>query len=708
MVQDSKYSPEEAKSMALFAKYNPAPVFRFDKHGNILQANYAAEETFSEIISRSGRAFEMIKGIDQSKVEKCIKDGDILSLVENVNGKNFRFELRGIPELNVMQVYGADISEIIDTQFENEKLSTAVSQTSNSVMITDLKGNIEFVNGAFELKSGYKRDDVLGKNPRILKTSYLSKETYKHMWETISTGKVWKGEFHNRKKDGSTYWEEATISPIKDRKGKIQNYIAVKEDITERKKAAEKLHSMALFAELNPEPVMRFADNGLILQSNKAANDIFNKETLIGLEIYDLIKETAEIDFSGFIKNNKIETLDIQIDNSFYRFILKGIDEINVCQMYGSDITSRIEAQKEAESMALFAKLNPEPVFRFDAHGIILQSNPASNEAFRSETIVGKEIVELIPEISNINFKEFIDKDSLLTITSEIGQSIMRFILRGLSHLNVCQIYGSDITARVKAQKKIEEQKQAITDSIQYASRIQNAVLPKQDIMDNYFSEHFIYFKPRDIVSGDFYWMTEKENKLVLVAADCTGHGVPGAFMSMLGISFLNEIVNKHSCEKASTILNELRELVKSTLAQSGQATDDGMDVALVVVDKKNMEINYAGAYNSFYLVRDGKLHITKADRMPIGNYVKDDKPFTNHTIDIQEGDSFYIFSDGYPDQFGEKSKSKFSTKAFKKLLAEISIDPAKVQADILEREFQSWKGNHRQIDDILVIGAKI
>ena len=390
MVQDIKHTHSEIKSMALFAKYNPAPVFRFDKDGNILQANFAAEETFSEIISKNGKAFEMIKGIDQSKVEKCIRDGDILSLVENINNKNFRFELRGIPGLNVMQVYGADITEIVSTQYENEKLSTAVSQTSNSIIITDLQGNIEFVNTAFELHSGYKKDDVTGKNPRILKTNYLSKEIYKKMWETVSAGEVWKGEFHNRRKDGSTYWEEATISPILDRNGIIQNYIAVKEDVTERKKTAEKLHSMALFAELNPEPVIRFADNGLILQSNTAANNIFNKKTLIGLSIQDLVKETQSLDIADFIKNNQIQTIDIQFTNKHYRFIFKGIEEINVCQMYGSDITKRIEAKKEAESMALFAQLNPEPVFRFNNKGIILQSNPAANQTFQFESIINK------------------------------------------------------------------------------------------------------------------------------------------------------------------------------------------------------------------------------------------------------------------------------------------------------------------------------
>jgi len=708
MVQDINYSPEEIKSMALFAKYNPAPVFRFDKDGNILQANYAAEEMFSDIISKNGRAYEMIKGIDKKKVEKCILEGDILSLIEKVNNKNFRFELRGIPVLKAMQVYGAEITEIINTQYENEKLSTAVSQTSNSVMITAINGQIEFVNDAFEEKSGYKRKDVIGKNPRILKTDYLSKETYKDMWESISSGEVWKGEFHNKKKDGTTYWEEATISPIRNREGIIQNYIAVKEDISERKKVAKKLHSMALFAELNPEPVLRFADNGLIMQSNKAANEIFKEETLIGFEIQNLIKEISNINFADFIKQNKIETIDTQFRDHHYRFILKGINEINVCQMYGSDITSRISAQKEADSMALFAQLNPEPVFRFNAKGIISQANPAANDVFFIESIVDMQIKELIPEISDLNFDKFIKENKLLTITAEIGEHIMRFILRGLSHLHVCQIYGSDITKRVRAQQKIEEQKKSITDSIQYASRIQNAVLPNHKILDNHFDDHFIYFKPRDIVSGDFYWMTEVDNKLVLVASDCTGHGVPGAFMSMLGISFLNEIVNKQNCQKASFILNKLRDQIISALSQSGNKASDGMDVALLVFDKNKMVINYSGAYNPLFIIRDNELLVTKADRMPIGSYINEDIPFTDHFIDVKKGDQIYIFSDGYADQFGEKTNMKFSSKSLKQLLLDINGLSAEEQNEKIDANFIQWKGSQKQIDDVLLIGVKI
>jgi PAS domain S-box-containing protein len=708
MKQYTNYSPEEIKSMALFAKYNPAPVFRFDKDGNILQANYAAEEIFSDIISKNGSAYEMIKGIDQSKVEKCIRDGDILSLIEKVNDKNFRFELRGIPELKAMQVYSAEITEIISTQYENEKLSTAVSQTSNSVMITATNGQIEFVNDAFEEKSGYKREDVIGKNPRILKTDYLSKETYREMWESISSGNVWKGEFHNRRKDGSTYWEEATISPIRNREGIIQNYIAVKEDITERKKVAEKLHSMALFAELNPEPVLRFAKNGLIMQSNKAANEIFKKKTLIGFEIQNLIKEISNINFADFIKQNKVETIDTQFRDHHYRFILKGIEEINICQMYGSDITSRILAQKEADSMALFAQLNPEPVFRFNAKGTVLQANPAANKIFLLDSIVEKQIQDLIPEIAKLNFDEFILENKLLTITAEIGDHIMRFILRGLDHLNICQIYGSDITERVKAQKLIEEQKESITDSIQYAKRIQQAILPNQKMLDNYFSDHFIYFKPRDIVSGDFYWMSEVDDKLVLMAADCTGHGVPGAFMSMLGVSFLNEIVTKQNCQKASFILNKLRDQIISALSQSGNKANDGMDVALFVFDKKRMILNYSGAYNPLFIIRDNELLITKADRMPIGSYVKEDIPFTDHFIDVKKGDQIYIFSDGYADQFGEQTNMKFSSKSLKQLLLDIRELNADEKKEKIDSTFMHWKGNQKQIDDVLLIGVKI
>ncbi|MCK4661320.1 MAG: tetratricopeptide repeat protein [Bacteroidales bacterium] len=253
-------------------------------------------------------------------------------------------------------------------------------------------------------------------------------------------------------------------------------------------------------------------------------------------------------------------------------------------------------------------------------------------------------------------------------------------------------------------------QKEEITDSIKYAKRIQTAVLPDENTVKQVLSEHFVLFKPKDIVSGDFYWMIQKEDKIILVAADCTGHGVPGAFMSMLGISFLNEIIIKHKITTASEILNKLRTYVKETLGQTGETGEakDGMDIALCIFDYKNMKLQYSGAYNPLYIIRNSELLETKADKMPIGIHIKEKESFTNHDININKGDAIYMFSDGYADQFGGENESKFKTKPFKDLLINIQNESMSKQKEILDKTIEDWKGNLEQIDDITVIGIRI
>ncbi|MFC2096543.1 tetratricopeptide repeat protein, partial [Bacteroidota bacterium] len=225
-----------------------------------------------------------------------------------------------------------------------------------------------------------------------------------------------------------------------------------------------------------------------------------------------------------------------------------------------------------------------------------------------------------------------------------------------------------------KANVLLAYQKRQITDSIEYASRIQTAILPPVDYIASVIPDHFIIYKPRDIVSGDFYWITHKDGKTIVAVVDCTGHGVPGAFMSMLGFAFLNEIVNKEKDLKANEILNQLRLYVKQSLHQTGKEDEakDGMDIALCIIDPVNKKLQYAGAYNPLYLIRDEDFISLKADRMPIGIHIIEKESFTNHEIDIYKGDIIYIFTDGYIDQFGGPNSSKFKTTPFKDLLVSI------------------------------------
>ncbi|MBN2890840.1 MAG: tetratricopeptide repeat protein [Bacteroidales bacterium] len=257
--------------------------------------------------------------------------------------------------------------------------------------------------------------------------------------------------------------------------------------------------------------------------------------------------------------------------------------------------------------------------------------------------------------------------------------------------------------------EKIEKNHKNINDSINYASKIQQALLPTTDTFTQIFPKHFILYKPRDIVSGDFYYLKKIENKIILAVADCTGHGVPGAFVSMLGIAFLNEIIRQKEIKTASQILEELRLHTKTSLKQTGkfEESKEGMDIALCIFEDENQKIQYSGAYNSLFLIRDKKLTEYKATRTPIGIHVKE-IPFTNHEITIKKHDLIYLLSDGYADQFDENFKNKYLIRNLKSLLLNISDKPMQEQKSILIETFENWKKTTPQNDDVLIVGINI
>lgn len=264
---------------------------------------------------------------------------------------------------------------------------------------------------------------------------------------------------------------------------------------------------------------------------------------------------------------------------------------------------------------------------------------------------------------------------------------------------------------KILQQKDIIEQKnQSITDSIQYASRIQTAVLPSLDFMSEWGLENFILYKPKDIVSGDFYWGMKKDEKIIVAAGDCTGHGVPGAFMSMLGHAFLDEIVNTTRIENAAMILNLLRDEIINTLKQKGTVgeTRDGMDISLLILDPANGRMDFAGANNPLYIIRDGNLIKIQGDHMPIGIHFSAFTPFINNTIETVKGDFLYLFSDGYADQFGGPRGKKYMYKPFQQLLLRICDKPMNLQKEMLDSTFEEWKGEREQVDDVLVIGIHL
>jgi len=268
---------------------------------------------------------------------------------------------------------------------------------------------------------------------------------------------------------------------------------------------------------------------------------------------------------------------------------------------------------------------------------------------------------------------------------------------------------------KIESQKELLYQKnEEVNDSINYAKKIQSAIMPPEQYFQEILNDVFILFKPRDIVSGDFYWIKQVNQYVILAAADCTGHGVPGAFMSMLGMSYLNEIVHRREITNANEVLNELRKQIRNSLRQRGQPEEskDGIDMALCVIDEKEKVLQYCGANNPLYLIRDknGTPEMTefKADRMPLGYYPGKFKTFTNNDIQLESGDMFYLFSDGFIDQKGGEEGKKFLSKNFKELLLEIHEEPMHDQEQILDKTITKWMGNNPQVDDILVIGVRV
>ena len=250
-----------------------------------------------------------------------------------------------------------------------------------------------------------------------------------------------------------------------------------------------------------------------------------------------------------------------------------------------------------------------------------------------------------------------------------------------------------------------------VTDSIRYAKRIQEAILPPQSILRIILPNSFILFKPKDIVSGDFYWVEQKNGKTLFSAVDCTGHGVPGAFMSIVAYNILKYVVNNNNETQPARILDALNIGVSETLHQSASETQsrDGMDLALCSIDFTKKELQFAGAYNPLFLIRDGQLLEYKADKFPIGYYTGTTaKPYKNNVIDLKSGDMVYVFSDGYVDQFGGPNGKKFMANRFRNLLLEICDKQVEEQKKILDTQLTDWQGTHEQVDDILVIGIKI
>lgn len=385
-----------------------------------------------------------------------------------------------------------------------------------------------------------------------------------------------------------------------------------------------------------------------------------------------------------------------------------------------------IEKQNiELEHLSLVARKTDNAIMIMDALGNILWVNECFTRIYNYslEEFVktrGNNLLQTSfnPDIKN-TLEECIQKKKsvfyeALNITGDgkgiWTQTTLTPVLNSYCEITHLLTIDSDITQRKEFEFKITKQALDITNSILYAKHIQTAVLPPQKWFVKNLKDFFILFKPKDIVSGDFYWIDRREDKLFIALADCTGHGVPGAFMSMLGISLLNEIARSNSWDSAANLLNILRSKIKKSLRQNQEQFDssDGMDISLCIFDRNCHKLQFAGANNSLFIIRNNDIIELKGDKMPIGVYVNDIYPFRYIEIDWIDDDKFYMSTDGYFDQFGGEKNKKFMVSQFKQLLLIIQNESFASQRKKLDDAIKNWQGKDNiQIDDICVIGFK-
>jgi PAS domain S-box-containing protein len=577
--------------------------------------------------------------------------------------------------LKNIAIYTSIALENAEAFKEIETLSLVASKTFNYVAIIGKDDKIEWVNESFTKLTGFSFEEAVGKMPsEIIAGKETELKVVNEIDEAIFKKKEsYEGIVTNYKKDGTPFRSAIDLSPILDQKGDLLKYFVIGRDISEREKSQKELKIQRDIAVAQKNEIV------------KAVKQLEENERIIR-------EKNIELNRLSHVVSTTDNAVMIISPNGEIEWVNKGFTK-----MYG---------------------------FAFE------EFTQKSSNIF--EAVTSQEVI--LPIQKAIKTEQSISYDAELR-TKE-GKKIW-------VHTTWTPIFDENhtlkkliaIDADVSKQKEIEEtlrlnnieiskQHKHITDSILYAQKIQHALLAPVELIEdmvkqlknvnNFDTDYFILYKPKDIVSGDFYWAKYYSDSLYFAAADCTGHGVPGAFMSALGISFLNDIVNKRENLEPNIILDKLKHKLISTLRQSDYnlQSRDGMDISLCRINLTNMELEYAGAYQPLYLIRsvEGKPTLIKytGDRMPIGVHKKNSKDFTKTTIKIENKDTFYFGSDGYISQFGGEKNQTFKSRRLEKFLLKISDLPMDKQKESLTNVLANWQQDREQVDDILLIGVRI
>lgn len=445
--------------------------------------------------------------------------------------------------------------------------------------------------------------------------------------------------------------------------------------------------------------------------------------------LFAYLKQTpggeSEAQYAYLKKNGEKLFLETKGKNLLHDPAIKGII------FNTQDITERIRAEKEERMKSRMQSLSensPDMIMRINTSGKLVYANPAVSQVIGlpSNEIIKKRISELhiderfIDFVSDVLIRAKNNEGQIIEeieMNSELGKQIMQIkAIPELSSEEVLEsvlISAHDMTELKKIEQDVKEKNKKISDSINYAQRIQTSILPDTSFIQKHFPRSFIFYRPKDVVSGDFPWFIKKDETFYVAAVDCTGHGVPGALLSFIGYFLLNNIVNIDDGFDAAQMLELLHQDVRTTLKQNDEGNNgrDGMDLALCKIDKENKIIQFAGAHNPLYLLRDGELIEYKGSRKGIGGkplLKKKEKEFDNHQIPYLEGDKIFIFSDGLPDQLGGERRRKYQSKRIREALTESKDLTMAHFSRHFSSDFYDWMGEEKQVDDVLLIGIEL
>ena len=462
------------------------------------------------------------------------------------------------------------------------------------------------------------------------------------------------------------------------------------------------IERLALFPKQNPNPVIEVDYiSGEVNYLNPAAEKRFPDMERTGFE---------HVLFSDIRKRISIKkdfVLEVSVGNFIFEQKVFFLPDTTQIRVYSTDITQLKQIEKNLSRLATFPEQNPSPIIEVDMNLNILYFNPAVLIHFPDfyEKKIGHPVLQGL----RTNFEKF-KTGELQVFSQEIkfGNRHYDQRLRFMADGNVIRMFSIDITEMKRAEEIIKEKNKDITDSINYARKIQQSILPTEEILKNNYPDSFVLYKPKDIISGDFYWYMNVGDYLLFACADCTGHGVPGALMSMIGSNFMTDIVNEKEITSPDLVLSELDKRVRKALRQDVEDSKDGMDVAFCALHKGKKILHYAGANRPLILIRKGELTEYAPSKHPIGGQHASEKKFTDNKIQLEAGDCLYLSTDGYADQFGGPKGKKLMKKNFYTLLQQIHAKPMPEQSNLLLKIMEDWRGELEQVDDVLVMGIRI